>query len=166
MPGEGLERSMADPDVGDEAPEFALPNQEGEIVELADLLAEPTVLFFYPGDFTFVCTREVRSFRDNLDDFRERGVNVVGISTDPVEEHARFHEENGLGFDLLSDEDGEVRAAYGVDGWLGTQRVTFVLDREGTIRKRYRSPFHWSHVDEALAGIDETLTNQAASGGR
>lgn len=157
---------MADPDVGDRAPEFALPNQDEDTVRLADLLDAPTVLFFYPGDFTLVCTREAREFRDNLDAFEERGVNVVGISTDPPDEHARFHDENDLGFDLLSDEDGEVRSAFGVEGWLGTQRVTFVVDRDGTIRKRYRSPFHWSHVPEALDGVEETLTSSSPSGGR
>jgi peroxiredoxin Q/BCP len=157
--------TMADVDVGDRAPDFALPNQHGETVQLADLLDRPTVLFFYPGDFTFVCTREACDFRDNLGAFEAHGVNVVGVSTDPPDEHDRFREEYELGFDLLADEDGEVREAYDADGLLGTQRVTFVIDSEGTIRKRFRSPFHWSHVDEALEGVEETLTDSRPSGG-
>jgi peroxiredoxin Q/BCP len=156
---------MADIDVGDRAPEFALPNHDGDTVELAELLDRPLVLFFYPGDFTLVCTKEVCDFQDNLAAFEAHGVNVVGVSTDPPEEHERFREEHGLGFDLLADVDGEVREAYGVDGLLGTQRVTFVVDEEGTVRKRFRSPFHWSHVEEALEGVEETLTNPEASGG-
>lgn len=156
---------MADVDVGDPAPGFELPNQRGEPVRLDELLDRPVVLFFYPGDFTFVCTREACDFRDNLDAFEAHGVNVVGISTDPPEKHERFREEHSLGFDLLADEDGRVREAYDAEGLLGTKRVTFVIDPEGTVRKRFRSPFHWSHVDEALEAIEAEPELQAASPG-
>lgn len=154
---------MADVDVGDRAPDFELLNQHGEPVRLAKLLDRPLVLFFYPGDFTFGCTREACDFRDNLGAFEAHGVNVVGISTDPPEKHERFREEHSLGFDLLADEDGEVREAYDAEGLLGTKRVTFVIDREGTVRERFRSPFHWSHVDEALETIEADPELQVAS---
>lgn len=149
--------SMAEPDEGDPAPAFALPDQDERTVRLADLLDRPTVLFFYPGDFTFGCTREAKRFQDNLAAFQQRDVNLVGISTDPPGKHRRFREQYGLTFDLLSDVDGEARQAYGVEGLLGTQRVTFVIDEEGTIRRRYRSLFPGSHVDEALEAIQGGL---------
>lgn len=144
---------MAGPDVGDRAPDFELPNQDGDLVRLDDLEGQPTVLFFYPGDFTPICTREACSFRDNFEAFRELDATVLGISTDPPDEHARFREEYDLEFDLLSDEDGDVCQAYGADGLLGTKRVTFVLDGRGIVRERFRSPFPGSHVDEALEAI-------------
>lgn len=158
---------MADLDVGDPAPEFILPNQHGDEVSLSQLLERPTVLFFYPGDFTFGCTREACDFRDNLGTFERHGVNVVGISPDPPEEHADFREEYQLGFDLLADVDGEVREAYDAEGLLGTKRVTFLVDREGVIRERFRSPLYWSHVDNALEAIENELepTTSAESGG-
>lgn len=154
---------MADVDVGDQAPGFELPNQHGETVRLEELLDRPLVLFFYPGDFTLVCTKQACDFRDNLGAFEAHGVNVVGISTDPPDKHDKFREEYELGFDLLADVDGEVREAYDAEGLLGTKRVTFVIDTEGTIRERFHSPFHWSHVDEALETIEADPELQAAS---
>lgn len=156
---------MADVDVGDRAPGFELPNQHGETVRLDELLDRPLVLFFYPGDFTLVCTKQACEFRDNLDAFEAHGVNVVGISTDPTEKHAKFRDEYELGFDLLADADGDVQEAYDAEGLLGTKRVTFVIDTEGTVRKRFRSPFHWSHVDEALEAIEADPELQAAASG-
>jgi peroxiredoxin Q/BCP len=156
---------MADVDVGDRAPDFELPNQDGDPVQLSDLLDEPLIVFFYPGDFTFICTREVCDFRDNIGQFDALGVNVVGISTDPPDEHERFRDEYEVGFDLLADVDGEVREAYDVDGLLGTQRVTFVIGGDGIVRKRFRSPFHWSHVDEALDTVEELDATPTPTGG-
>lgn len=145
---------MADPDVGDRAPAFELPNQDGDPVRLSDIEG-PLVVFFYPGDFTPICTREACSFRDSFEDFRDVDATVLGISNDSPDKHADFRDEYGLEFDLLSDEDGDVIEAYGVDGWIGTQRVTFVVDAEGVIRERFRSPLPGSHVDKALEAIAE-----------
>lgn len=142
---------------GDRAPAFALPNQDEQTVRLEDLLGRPTVMFFYPGDFTFGCTREAKKFQENFSSFRNRNVNLIGISTDPPKKHKRFREVYDLDFDLLSDVDGKVREAYGVKGLLGTQRVTFVIDAEGTIHRRYRSLFPGSHVTEALEEIQRGI---------
>lgn len=146
---------MAGPSEGDPAPPFALPNQDGEAVRVQDLAGAPAVLFFYPGDFTPVCTREACNFRDSMSAFRNLDARVLGVSNDPPGEHARFREEHGLDFDLLSDEDEEVIEAYGVSGLLGTQRVTFVLDGQGVVRRRIRWPLPGAHVDKALETLQE-----------
>jgi peroxiredoxin Q/BCP len=147
---------MADPDAGDPAPEFELANQDGETVRRSDLEGDPLVLFFYPKDHSPVCTREVCQFRDAFEDLRDLDATVVGVSQDPPDEHARFREEHDLPFDLLSDEDGEVAEAYGVDGFLATRRTTFVIDANGTIVDRTWSPLPGSHVKGALAALEET----------
>jgi peroxiredoxin Q/BCP len=146
---------MADHDVGDPAPEFALLNHTGETVRLGDRLGQPLVLYFYPGDFTPVCTREACQFQDELPAFDRLDAHVIGISSDPPHKHAEFRDEHDLEFELLSDEDGKVTEAYGVDGLLGTQRVTFVVDPEGVIVERVRWPLPGRHVSSALDAIEE-----------
>lgn len=145
---------MADPDVGDEAPGFELPNQDGDTVRLEDFEGQPLVVYFYPGDFTPVCTREACSFQEDLGAFEELDAAVVGISNDSVDDHARFRDEHGLAFDLLADEDGEAIEAYGVDGLLGTQRVTFVVDPDGVIAERLRWPLPGRHVSGAIDALE------------
>lgn len=145
-----------DLEAGDDAPGFELPDQDGEPVHLADLLADgPVVLYFYPKDGTFGCTREACAFRDDHDAFLEAGARIVGISADPPESHRAFREEHDLPFTLLSDVDGAVRDAYGV-GSLGLPgRVTFVVGGDGRIRHVFSSQLQpRRHVEEALAGLD------------
>lgn len=139
---------------GDEAPGFELPDPDGETVRLADLLADgPAVLYFYPRDGTFGCTREACAFRDDHDAFRDAGARVVGISRDPSDSHRRFREAHDLPFTLLSDV--EVRDAYGVDTLGLPGRVTFVVGGDGRIRHVFRSQLRpRRHVEEALAGLD------------
>lgn len=141
---------MADPDVGDPAPGFELPDQQGEPVSLDDLTGQPLVLYFYPADFTLGCTREACHFRDAFDDLRELDARVVGVSPDDPETHQAFIEEHELPFDLLSDEDGRVAEAYGADGFLGTKRITFVIDADGVVRERITSFLPGSHIKKAL----------------
>src|SRR5215475_1567352 len=123
--------------VGDQAPNITLNDQAGNPVSLADLIKEHVVvLYFYPKDETSGCTAEACSFRDSYDVFAEAGAQVVGVSSDGVESHARFASHHGLPFVLLSDADGVVRAEYGVAPALGfiPGRVTFVIDRQGVVR--------------------------------
>ena len=111
---------------GDAAPEVSALNQDDETV--APSFVEPTVVYFYPKDFTGGCTIEANDFQDALPEFRDAGVTVYGVSTDDADTHADFAEEEGLTFDLLADPEGAVAAAFGLDTDEGyTDRRTFVL---------------------------------------
>src|SRR6056297_1054401 len=113
-------------EAGDPAPTIHAPNQYGESV--TPDFAEPTVLYFYPKDFTGGCTIEARDFQETYPKFEEGGITVYGVSMDSVESHDEFAEEEGLVYDLLADPDGEVAEAFGLDTSEGhTTRVTFVL---------------------------------------
>jgi thioredoxin-dependent peroxiredoxin len=140
--------------VGDKAPNFTLPSASGELVTLASLLSERTVvLFFYPKDGSPGCTAEACSFRDQNDAFVQAGAEVVGISADSVASHERFAGKLNLRSKLLSDAAGKVAALYGVRGLLGLLpgRATFVIDRTGTIQHVFASQLRFrSHADEAL----------------
>ncbi len=122
---------------GDKAPDFTLPDQDGNAVSLADLLDDgPVVLYFYPADFTPGCTREACSIRDMHDEIAEAGMRVVGVSPQDEESHRRFRAKHGLPFTLLADPEKKVVKAYGVDGPLGVsvRRGTFLIDPDRTIR--------------------------------
>jgi peroxiredoxin Q/BCP len=123
---------------GERAPDFVLPDQQGRSVALSSLLAAgPVVLFFYPGDFTPVCTREVCMVRDVHAELAAAGITVVGISADSVESHERFRDRHALPYPLLADVDKTVVRAYGVAGpvGFGVRRATFLIDRDGVIRE-------------------------------
>jgi peroxiredoxin Q/BCP len=113
-------------EAGDAAPEVTAPNQHGETVTLG--FDEPTVVYFYPKDFTGGCTIEANEFEEHLPAFEGAGIHVYGVSMDDAETHADFAEEEGISFDLLADTEGEVAAAFGVDTDEGyTPRLTFLL---------------------------------------
>ena len=122
------------PVVGDPAPDFALPDENGEPVELSDFRGVRVLLVFYPGDDTPVCTRQLCDYRDGLEQFQDLGVRVVGISRDDAVSHRRFKARHGLPFTLLSDPDLAVAKAYGAAGPLGMKRAVFLIDEAGTIR--------------------------------
>ncbi len=107
---------------GDQAPDFALPDQHGNPVKLSDLRGQTVVLYFYPKADTPGCTTQACSVRDHQLDYREAGAVVYGISPDPVKAIAKFDDKYGLGFPLLSDEDHAVCEAYGV--WVEKNRCT------------------------------------------
>lgn len=139
---------------GDRAPNFSLPSQRGEQVELERLLGQrPMVIYFYPKDDTPICTKEACFFRDHYEDFKDAGAEVIGISSDSSESHRQFAAKYRLPFTLLSDEGGKVREMYGVPSTLGIfpGRVTFIIDRQGVVRHVFSSQFRAkAHVDEAL----------------
>jgi thioredoxin-dependent peroxiredoxin len=143
--------------VGDAAPEFSLRSQDGELVKLSDLVSEGNVVvYFYPKDGTPGCTAEAGAFRDSYAKFEELGARVVGISSDSVESHRGFAADCDLPFKILSDERGEVRKKYGVSSSLGLipGRVTFVIDRHGTVRHVFSSQLQATrHVEQALDGL-------------
>ena len=146
---------MSSIQVGDRAPDFALPNAEGKPVRLSELLSKgPVVLYFYPKDETRGCTAEACSFRDDYEDFKAVGAEVVGVSSDSSASHASFAQRHRLPFVLLADTEGAVRKLYGVKGnLLGflPGRVTYVIDRTGVVRHVFESQIQATrHVSEAL----------------
>lgn len=142
-------------DSGDRAPDFELPDQEGNTVRLMDLLAAgPVVVYFYPAAMTPGCTRESCHFRDLSAEFAALGASCVGISADPVDKQKRFDTAHSLGFPLLSDTDRKVADAFGVKrsvGFLPNKRATFVIGRDGIVREVISSEFNMNtHADRAL----------------
>ena len=148
--------------VGERAPDFSLPDAEDRTFRLSERRGkQPVVLYFYPKDDTPGCTREACGFRDAYEEFRERGAEVVGVSSDSGDSHRRFAAKHRLPFTLLSDADGAVRRLYGVPATLGLLpgRVTFVIDRDGVVRHVLNSQLDFKrHVAESL----ESLAAQAA----
>src|SRR5579859_7670698 len=143
--------------VGDKAPDFTLPAQDGTSVRLSDRLAAgPVVLYFYPKDNTPGCTAEACAFRDSYEVFSEAGADVIGVSSDSVDKHAGFAGKHKLPFTLLSDSGGAVRKSYGVPSSLGVLpgRVTYVIAPDGMVRQVFSSQLNISgHINEALAAI-------------
>lgn len=139
--------------VGDTAPDFTLPDQDGEPVTLSALRGKPVVVYFYPRDETPVCTREACAFRDAYEAFAKVGAVVLGVSGDTVASHGAFARRLGLPFLLLADVGDAVRKAWGVPKALGflTGRTTYVLDRDGVVRHVFSAMLSaQGHVDEAL----------------
>lgn len=138
--------------VGDEAPDFTLPDQEGKMVNLKSLRGSPVVLYFYPKDDTPGCTKEACGFRDVFSEIRAKGGVVLGVSLDSVDSHKKFAEKYHLPFTLLSDGDKWVSRAYGVLGVGGTRarRVTLIIDREGRIRHIFKKVNVEQHPKEVL----------------
>jgi peroxiredoxin Q/BCP len=144
-------------DVGSKAPDFTLPSQSGEMINLSDFLGhKPVVLFFYPKDDTHGCTKQARAFRDGYKEFGKPDAEVIGISSDSVESHKGFAEKHSLPFLLLSDEGGTVRKLYGVPSTFGLLpgRVTYVIDAEGVVRHVLSSQLGVEkHVEEAREAL-------------
>jgi peroxiredoxin Q/BCP len=126
---------------GQQAPDFELPDQDGRPVSLSGLRGRRVVLYFYPKADTPGCTTQACGVRDHAEDYDAAGAVVLGVSPDPVAAVKRFHDEQGLNFTLLADEDHAVAEAYGVwveksmygRTYLGNERTTFVLDEEGRV---------------------------------
>ncbi len=144
--------------LGDRAPDFELPNQNGELVALRDLLAKgPAVVYFYPADFTPGCTHQACSFRDRHGALQAAGLSLVGISPQSVVSKREFAARHELPFDLLADEDRRVVRAYGASGpfGLGVRRVSYLLAPDGTVADRevadLRIGRHEAFADRVLA---------------
>ncbi|HEV2726870.1 MAG TPA: peroxiredoxin [Solirubrobacterales bacterium] len=127
---------MAKPDVGDPAPDFALPGTGGKTYRLGDYRGRKLILAFYPGDFTAVCTKQFCSYRDQGERLDRLGADVLGISAQSVDSHERFAKEKSLNVPLLADEDKEVARAYGVTMGPTVRRAIFVIDEDGIVRYR------------------------------
>lgn len=136
---------------GDWAPDFSLPDESGQQVTLASLLAQgPLILYFYPADFTPICTVEACSIRDMHDEILDVDMQVVGISPQSSSSHTKFKDKFNLPFPLLFDDSKRVIRAYGADGILGmgVRRATFLVDEAGQIENLVVSDlFVSSHVN-------------------
>jgi peroxiredoxin Q/BCP len=143
---------------GDTAPDFTMPTDGGGSISLSDLKGRPVVLYFYPKDDTPGCTKEACGFRDQLPDFSAVDAEVIGVSKDTVAKHDKFKSKHELNFPLASDEDGSVCEAYGTwveksmygKKYMGIDRATFLIDRDGKIAKIWRKVKVPGHVDDVL----------------
>ncbi|MEM0448261.1 MAG: peroxiredoxin [Methanomassiliicoccales archaeon] len=144
--------------VGDKAPTFILPDQDGNMVDLGQIIGrKAVVLYFYPKDFTSGCTMEAREFRDMHEQFQKEGAEVIGVSADDVATHKQFALEHELPFKLLSDTENKVRDMYGAWGLAHTPgRVTFLIDKQGVIRMVFSSQMQpRKHIEEGLRTLRE-----------
>lgn len=146
---------------GKPAPDFALTSDSGDIVRLSDFRGKPVVVYFYPKDDTPGCTRQACGIRDSYDVFAERGAVVLGISPDNESSHSKFKQKYGLPFTLLADPDHEVAERYGVWGerrlygrtYMGIERSTFVIDRDGNVAQVMRRVKPDTHVERVLEAL-------------
>ena len=144
--------------VGDKAPDFSLPSDNGGKASLKALRGKTVVLYFYPKDDTSGCTAEACAFRDALPDFSKVKAEILGISRDSVASHAKFKTKFDLTFPLASDEDGKVCEAYGVwveksmygRTYMGIERSTFLIDAKGVIRNVWRKVNVNGHAEAVL----------------
>ena len=126
---------------GTKAPDFTLPDQNGTMHSLKDYRGKKVILYFYPNDNTSGCTKQACGFSERYPHFREKGVEILGVSKDSVESHKRFEEKYGLAFTLLADPERKVLEAY--DVWkektnygkvsMGVVRTTYLIDENGII---------------------------------
>ncbi len=150
-------------EVGTQAPEFSLPDQDGVVRNLSDYRGQKVVLYFYPKDMTSGCTSQACSFGELYPQFRERGAVVLGVSKDTVASHKRFEEKYGLPFTLLSDTAMEVIDAYGVMV-VGTTkagnvsrrviRSTYLIDEDGVIVRAFGKVKAKDNPTQMLAELD------------
>lgn len=147
--------------VGKKAPDFTLPDRTGKQFTLSDFHGKWVLIYFYPKDDTPGCTTEACTIRDAYNDFVKQGIVVLGISTDSQKSHEKFVTKFKLPFTLLADEDKKVVQLYGVWGkkkfmgreYLGTQRASVLVDREGKVAKVYEAVKPAEHAAEVLADI-------------
>jgi len=145
------------------APDFELQTDRGEPLRLSSLRGKPVVLYFYPKDDTPGCTVEACSFRDRRPELAKRGAQVLGVSPDGVQSHAAFRDKYSLDFPLLADSDHRVAETYGAWGekfnygkkLMGIRRSTFLIDREGVVRKVWKKVDVKEHDQQVLDALDK-----------
>ena len=143
---------------GEQAPDFTLPNQDGEPVALRGLRGRRVVLYFYPKADTPGCTTQACGIRDRASEYDAAGVTVLGVSPDAVKDVKRFHDKQSLNFTLLADEDHGVCELYGVwaeksmygKTYWGAQRATFLIDEDGVVTHVIPKASPKTHDDEVL----------------
>jgi thioredoxin-dependent peroxiredoxin len=140
------------PEQGQRLPDVEFTTESGERLAAGDLSGQKTVLYFYPKDDTPGCTKEACAFRDRMSDYEQADIQVYGVSLDSPESHRQFREKHNLNFPLLTDENGQASEALGVLRENGevANRVTFLLDPDGTVAKVYPEVSPETHADEIL----------------
>lgn len=154
---------MKMPEVGKKAPAFTLPDQDGKEHSLKDYAGKWVLIYFYPKDDTPGCTIEACTIRDQFKDFKKIGAVVLGVSTDSVKSHKKFADAYELPFTLLADEKKEMVGEYGVWGekkfmgrtYMGTKRVSFLINPEGKIAKVYENVKPADHAAEVVKDLKE-----------
>jgi thioredoxin-dependent peroxiredoxin len=160
-PHDERNRPMAKLEAGVKAPEFTLPDHDGNPVSLEDFKGGKVLVYFYPADDTPGCTKEACQFNDNLAAFQAAGVPVIGISPDDAESHQRFRNKFGLRFPLLTDVHHQVMDAWGAWGektrygqtTIGVLRSTFLVDEQGRIERAWHNVRADGHAAKVLAEL-------------
>jgi peroxiredoxin Q/BCP len=150
-------------EAGEEAPDFTLPDQDGNDVTLSALRGSPVVLYFYPRADTPGCTTQACGIRDHRADYEEAGAKVLGVSPDTVSAEKKFADKHGLDFPLLGDEDHAVAELYGVWGeksmygktYMGVTRATFIIDPEGKVAKVFPKVSPKTHDEVVLEALGQ-----------
>ena len=144
--------------VGDKAPSFKIMTDEGEAISSSRLKGAPYIVYFYPKDDTSGCTKEAIAFSENLKKFEKAGVQVIGVSKDSVESHAKFRKKHKLKLTLGSDPDIRMAQDWGVWGektlygrkYMGMERATFLIDAKGIVVEAWRKVKVPGHVEAVL----------------
>jgi peroxiredoxin Q/BCP len=145
--------------------DFKLKETDGKEISLEDYRGKNVIVYFYPKDNTPCLTVEAKGFRDLNQEFEEENTVILGISKDDLNSHKKFRDKFELNFHLLSDPDAEVQKSYDVwkpkkmfgKEFMGTERATFVFDKEGELKKEYRKVKADGHADEVLKFVKENL---------
>jgi thioredoxin-dependent peroxiredoxin len=148
---------------GNVAPAFTTTDGDGNTVRLKDFRGQKVVLYFYPKDDTPGCTKEACSFRDAYAEFEERGIKVLGVSLDTGASHQKFARKYKLPFTLLADTDRSISEAFGAYGpkkfmgrsYMGVNRMTFLIDEKGKIKKIFAKVKPDDHASEVLEGFGD-----------
>ncbi|WP_341807844.1 thioredoxin-dependent thiol peroxidase [Wolbachia endosymbiont (group E) of Neria commutata] len=148
--------------IGSNAPGFNLPTDSGENLSLSEFFDKKNVvLYFYPKDDTPGCTMEAKDFRDKIDDFSSLNTVIIGVSKDSIKCHSNFKAKYSLPFYLVSDENAEILKKYGVwveksmfgKKYMGIERTTFLIDKQGKVAKVWKNVKVSGHVDEVLEAV-------------
>jgi peroxiredoxin len=148
--------------VGSRLPNFEVKTTEGQLISDVSLRGAPCVIFFFPRAFTSGCIHEAKAFRDAYPRFRELGVEIVGVSTDPLPRQCKFAEWAGAAYPMIGDADGSLAKAFGVLWPIVSiaKRATFVVDAEGVVRSRFHFEIgidrHVSHAESMARTLKKT----------
>lgn len=146
-------------EIGEKVPQFIVKDDQGNDFDSTTIIGKkPVVIYFYPKNFTPGCTKEACDFRDSYTDFKDLGVEVIGISSDSVKSHTRFKNKYRLPFIFLSDSNGKIRKLFGVKSELFgllPGRETYVIDKKGIIQLKFNSLNASKHLGKAMAKIKE-----------